>query len=89
MGNWKLQSGPARPLEAEYIENDHLAQETANFAENDQMKLDRYDRAIVRALQLDGRITNSQLRRQRQPPNRLSEKGSSFEESGFIEGTRR
>jgi predicted ArsR family transcriptional regulator len=24
-------------------------------------KLDRYDRAIVRALQLDGRITNSQL----------------------------
>jgi Lrp/AsnC family transcriptional regulator, leucine-responsive regulatory protein len=25
------------------------------------MKLDRYDRAIVRALQLDGRITNSQL----------------------------
>jgi len=25
------------------------------------MKLDRYDRAIVRALQQDGRITNSQL----------------------------
>jgi hypothetical protein len=25
------------------------------------MKLDRYDRAIVRALQLDGSVTNSQL----------------------------
>jgi len=25
------------------------------------MKLDRYDRAIVQALQLDGRMTNSQL----------------------------
>jgi len=28
---------------------------------NPGLKLDRYDRAIVRALQLDGRITNSQL----------------------------
>jgi predicted HTH transcriptional regulator len=26
-----------------------------------RLKLDRYDRAIVRALQLDGRMTNSQL----------------------------
>jgi Lrp/AsnC family leucine-responsive transcriptional regulator len=42
-------------------------------------KLDRYDRAIVRALQLDGRITNSQLaegvRRVR-----------TLEDAGFIEG---
>ena len=51
------------------------------------MKLDRYDRAIVRALQLDGRITNSQLAES----VNLSESASlrrvrALEESGFIEG---
>src|SRR5260370_16307790 len=51
------------------------------------MKLDRYDRAIVRALQLDGRITNSQLAE----TVNLSESASlrrvrALEESGFIEG---
>jgi DNA-binding Lrp family transcriptional regulator len=51
------------------------------------MKLDRYDRAIVRALQLDGRITNSQLAE----TVSLSESASlrrvrALEESGFIEG---
>ena len=52
-----------------------------------QMKLDRYDRAIVRALQLDGRITNSQLAES----VNLSESAClrrvrALEESGFIEG---
>ena len=51
------------------------------------MKLDRYDRAIVRALQLDGRITNSQLAESVS----LSESAClrrvrALEESGFIEG---
>jgi len=51
------------------------------------MKLDRYDRAIVRALQLDGRITNSQLAE----GVNLSESAClrrvrALEESGFIEG---
>ena len=51
------------------------------------MKLDRYDRAIVRALQLNGRITNSQLA----DSVNLSESASlrrvrALEESGFIEG---
>ncbi len=51
------------------------------------MKLDRYDRAIVRALQLDGRITNSQLAE----GVSLSESAClrrvrALEESGFIEG---
>jgi Lrp/AsnC family transcriptional regulator, leucine-responsive regulatory protein len=51
------------------------------------MKLDRYDRAIVRALQLDGRITNSQLAESVS----LSESATlrrvrALEESGFIEG---
>ena len=51
------------------------------------MKLDRYDRAIVRALQLDGRITNSQLA----DSVNLSESAClrrvrALEESGFIEG---
>jgi DNA-binding Lrp family transcriptional regulator len=47
---------------AEY-EDDHsfLARKCRFQAEGCRMKLDRYDRAIVRALQLDGRITNSQL----------------------------
>src|SRR6266403_2372771 len=51
------------------------------------MKLDRYDRAIVRPLPLDGRITNSQLAE----TVNLSESASlrrvrALEESGFIEG---
>ncbi len=51
------------------------------------LKLDRYDRAIVRALQLDGRITNSQLA----DSVSLSESAClrrvrALEESGFIEG---
>ncbi len=51
------------------------------------MKLDRYDRAIVRALQLEGRITNSQLA----DMVSLSESAClrrvrALEESGFIEG---
>jgi DNA-binding Lrp family transcriptional regulator len=51
------------------------------------MKLDRYDRAIVRSLQLDGRITNSQLAQQVS----LSESAClrrvrALEEGGFIEG---
>ena len=51
------------------------------------MKLDRYDRAIVRALQLDGRITNSQWAE----TVSLSESACLrrvrvLEESGFIEG---
>ena len=51
------------------------------------MKLDRYDRAIVHALQLDGRITNSQLAE----TVSLSESAClrrvrALEESGFIEG---
>ncbi len=50
-------------------------------------KLDRYDRAIVRALQLDGRITNSQLAE----GVSLSESAClrrvrTLEEAGFIEG---
>src|SRR3979490_804188 len=52
-----------------------------------RMKLDRYDRAIVRALQLDGRITNSQLAES----VNLSESAClrrvrALEESGLIEG---
>lgn len=51
------------------------------------MKLDRYDRAIVRALQLNGRITNSDLAQQVS----LSESAClrrvrALEECGFIEG---
>ena len=51
------------------------------------MKLDRYDRAIVSALQLDGRVTNSQLAESVS----LSESATlrrvrALEESGFIEG---
>ncbi len=50
-------------------------------------KLDRYDRAIVRALQLDGRITNSQLAE----GVSLSESAClrrvrTLEDAGFIEG---
>ena len=50
-------------------------------------KLDRYDRAIVRSLQLDGRITNSQLAE----GVSLSESAClrrvrALEEAGFIEG---
>ena len=67
--------------------NGHFTQETAETAEGHQMKLDRYDRAIVRALQLDGRITNSQLAE----GVNLSESAClrrvrALEESGFIEG---
>src|SRR5580692_11296832 len=52
-----------------------------------EMKLDRYDHAIVRTLQLDGRITNSQLAESVS----LSESAClrrvrALEESGFIEG---
>ena len=52
-----------------------------------RLKLDRYDRAIVRALQLDGRITNSQLA----DSVSLSESAClrrvrALEEAGFIEG---
>jgi Lrp/AsnC family transcriptional regulator, leucine-responsive regulatory protein len=55
--------------------------------ETQTMKLDRYDRAIVRALQLDGRITNSQLAESVS----LSESAClrrvrALEKSGFIEG---
>ena len=51
------------------------------------MKLDRYDRAIVHVLQLDGRITNSQLAEKVS----LSESAClrrvrALEEAGFIEG---
>src|ERR1700680_5257229 len=51
------------------------------------MKLDRYDRAIVRALQLDGRSTKSQLAE----GVSLSESAClrrvrTLEEAGFIEG---
>jgi Lrp/AsnC family transcriptional regulator, leucine-responsive regulatory protein len=51
------------------------------------MKLDRYDRAIVHVLQLDGRITNSQLAE----TVSLSESAClrrvrALEETGFIEG---
>ena len=51
------------------------------------MNLDRYDRAIVRALQLNGRITNSQLAES----VNLSESAClrrvrALEEGGFIEG---
>jgi len=55
------------------------------------MKLDRYDRAIVRALQLDGRITNSQLAEKRQPVRIgvLETACAPLEESGFIEGYNR
>ncbi|MGA2187608.1 MAG: Lrp/AsnC family transcriptional regulator [Steroidobacteraceae bacterium] len=52
-----------------------------------RIKLDRYDRAIVRALQQDGRITNSQLAESVS----LSESAClrrvrALEEAGFIEG---
>jgi Lrp/AsnC family transcriptional regulator, leucine-responsive regulatory protein len=51
------------------------------------VKLDRYDRVIVHVLQLDGRITNSQLAEM----VNLSESAClrrvrALEESGFIEG---
>src|SRR6202451_3542429 len=51
------------------------------------IKLDRYDHAIVRALQQDGRITNSQLAE----TVSLSESAClrrvrALEEAGFIEG---
>ena len=51
------------------------------------MKLDRYDRALVHVLQLDGRITNSQLAE----TVNLSESAClrrvrALEETGFIEG---
>src|ERR1700684_3072053 len=51
------------------------------------MKLDRYDRAIVQALQLDGRMTNSQLA----DKVSLSESAClrrvrALEDCGFIEG---
>ena len=51
------------------------------------LKLDRYDRAIVRALQQDGRMTNSQL----SETVSLSESAClrrvrALEEAGFIEG---
>jgi Lrp/AsnC family transcriptional regulator, leucine-responsive regulatory protein len=54
---------------------------------NLRMKLDRYDRAIVHALQMDGRITNSQLA----DSVSLSESAClrrvrALEEAGFIEG---
>jgi Lrp/AsnC family leucine-responsive transcriptional regulator len=54
---------------------------------SNRMKLDRYDRAIVRALQLDGRITNSQLAE----TVSLSESAClrrvrALEDAGFIEG---
>jgi Lrp/AsnC family transcriptional regulator, leucine-responsive regulatory protein len=52
-----------------------------------RLKLDRYDRAIVRALQLNGRITNSQLAESVS----LSESAClrrvrALEDAGFIEG---
>jgi Lrp/AsnC family leucine-responsive transcriptional regulator len=56
--------------------------------ESDQrLKLDRFDRAIVRALQLNGRITNSQLAESVS----LSESAClrrvrALEDAGFIEG---
>jgi len=61
--------------------------ETVYIPEVFRMKLDRYDRAIVRALQLEGRITNSQLAESVS----LSESAClrrvrALEESGFIEG---
>src|ERR1700754_3799500 len=51
------------------------------------MKLDRYDKAIVHGLQLDGRMTNSQLAEM----VNLSESAClrrvrALEEAGFIEG---
>ena len=53
------------------------------------MKLDRYDRAIVQALQLDGRMTNSQLA----DKVSLSESAClrrvrALEEAGYIQGYR-
>src|SRR6202050_4801442 len=64
-----------------------FAQETAEFSKGAAVKLDRYDRAIVRALQQDGRITNSQLAESVS----LSESAClrrvrALEEAGFIEG---
>ena len=66
-----------------------IAQETGDIRgqASSLIKLDRYDRAIVRALQLDGRITNSQLA----DAVSLSESAClrrvrALEESGFIEG---
>jgi len=68
--------------------NAHFKQETAIFGPKGcHMKLDRYDRAIVRALQLDGRITNSSAGGIRQLV-RISvlETSAGPRESGFIEG---
>jgi Lrp/AsnC family leucine-responsive transcriptional regulator len=57
------------------------------MASDSRIKLDRYDRAIVRSLQLDGRISNSQLAE----CVSLSESAClrrvrALEEAGFIEG---
>jgi len=61
--------------------------EVARMELDSRIKLDRYDRAIVRALQLDGRITNSQLAESVS----LSESAClrrvrALEDAGFIEG---
>jgi DNA-binding Lrp family transcriptional regulator len=64
-----------------------LAEDHARMQLDLRTKLDRYDRAIVRALQLDGRITNSQLAE----GVSLSESAClrrvrTLEDAGFIEG---
>jgi Lrp/AsnC family transcriptional regulator, leucine-responsive regulatory protein len=72
---------------AEYEAKRPFKARNHRYGEGRRMKLDRYDRAIVRALQLDGRITNSQLAESVS----LSESAClrrvrALEESGFIEG---
>jgi Lrp/AsnC family transcriptional regulator, leucine-responsive regulatory protein len=78
---------PKRGLMAEYSGIVQIHAIYCRSTAEADVKLDRYDRAIVRALQLDGRVTNSQLA----DSVSLSESAClrrvrALEESGFIEG---
>ena len=69
------------------VEWSHRARNCTEPQEAATMKLDRYDRAIVHVLQLDGRITNSQLaERVSLSESACLRRVRALEESGFIEG---